>query len=195
MSETVHQILDLIQSESIDLKALEDAFNAASHEERIAATRKLGGRLQSKLFEAAEGRAVTVSQMVPTAEPLVEVIHEGTNTLPAFRAFQKRFCRSPEELETLIGYNHNWHMFATTPGYYMAHHDSESGELIIDYTREPTVKPEAWPKIMTNHARLGHFIYAGMIDKMRRVSDHVTIGRAYKKKPMNAWFVLVRKDP
>jgi hypothetical protein len=39
-------------------------------------------------------------------------------------------------------------------------------------------------------------VYAGMKDYMRRVSEHVSIGRAYKhEKPMNAWFVLVREEP
>jgi hypothetical protein len=33
-----------------------------------------------------------------------------------------------------------------------------------------------------------------MVDRLRRVSEHVTIGRAYKSKPMSAWFTLVRED-
>ena len=51
------------------------------------------------------------------------------------------------------------------------------------------------PDIVPNEARLGRFVYAGMKDYMRRVSEHVSIGRAYKGgKPMNAWFVLCRED-
>src|ERR1019366_2758957 len=44
--------------------------------------------------------------------------------------------------------------------------------------------------------RLGRFAYYGMIDVMRGISSHVTIGRARKKHGwMDAWFVLVREDP
>ena len=57
------------------------------------------------------------------------------------------------------------------------------------------ISPEAWPAIVPNEARLGRFVYAGMIDVMRGISTHVSIGRAKKKKGyMDAWFVLVRED-
>ena len=49
------------------------------------------------------------------------------------------------------------------------------------------------PEIISNKAKLGFLVYAGMVDRLRRVSRDVTIGRAYKNKPMNAWFALVRK--
>ena len=49
--------------------------------------------------------------------------------------------------------------------------------------------------IMPNSVRLSRFIYNGTVDVMRRVSGHVTIGRAVRdNKPMDAWFVLVRRD-
>ncbi len=190
----VDTITQLVKADPIDVDALEAACDAATHEERVAATRLWSGKLQKKIFDATKGRAVTIDQMVPTDEPLKEVIHVGTNTLPAFRHFEKRFCRPSDPSKPfLIGYNHNWHWPFTTPGYYEAYED-ESGELYIDYTREPTEKPDEWPPLMTNRTRLGYLVYAGMVDKMRKVSDHITIGRAYKKKEMNAWFVLVRDD-
>ena len=53
-----------------------------------------------------------------------------------------------------------------------------------------------WPEIVPNSVKLGRFVYAGMIDVMRGISSHVSIGRARKKHGwMDAWFVLVREDP
>ncbi len=53
-----------------------------------------------------------------------------------------------------------------------------------------------WPEIVPNSARLGRFVYYGMVDVMRGISTHVSIGRARKKSGwMDAWFVLVREDP
>jgi len=191
----VSDILALIRADAIDMDALEEALNSATHDERVAASRKFSGKLQNKLYEAAEGRAVTLDYMVPTQEPLEEVIHVGTNTLPAFRHFEKRFCRpsSDEFGDVLWGYNHNWYWPVTTPGYYAAY-EHDDGELWVDYTRAVPEKPDEWPPLMPNNRRLGHLVFKGMIDHVRRVSDHVTIGRAYKKKPMNAWFCLVRTD-
>jgi hypothetical protein len=60
----------------------------------------------------------------------------------------------------------------------------------------PKEKPDAWPPIIDNTAKLGRFVYFGMVDVMRGVSSHVSIGRAKKKVVwMDAWFVLVREDP
>ncbi len=195
MSDAVSKILGLMNQPAIDINALEVALDDATHEERVAATRHFSGKLQRRLFDAADGRAVTLEQMVPTKEPLREVIHVGTNTLPAFRHFEKRFCR-PSNLEPnrAIGYNETPFWKVTTPGYYVAYQDEASGEFFVDYLEVPTEKPVAWPPIMPNESRLGHLVYAGMVDRLRRVSDHVTIGRAYKKNAMNAWFVLVRDD-
>lgn len=190
-------ILNIVKSEPIDLDALEQALDAASHAVRLAATRQFTPKLQKKLFDATLGRAVTLEQMIPGREPFKEVIHHGTNTLPAFREFQKRFCApsDPAAGDVAYGYNHTPYKGLITPGYYVAYEEENSGEFWIDYTQIPPEKPEAWPEIMKNSSRLGFLVYAGMIDKMRKVSDHVTIGRAYKKnKEMSAWFVLVRED-
>ena len=188
-------ILDLVKSDPIDVDALEKAFDDASHDERVAATRQFSGKLQKRLFEAVEGRAVTARQLMPVDTTLTEVIHEGTNTLPAFRAFQKRFAKPTEtQNRETVGYNHNWYAFAAAAGYFIGY--QEGDEFVIDYTQLPTEKDAAWPKIGSNKFGLGIFIWTGMKDRLRRVSDHVTIGRAFRNdKPMNAYFVLVRCDP
>jgi hypothetical protein len=153
------------------------------------------------LWDAAKGfRPVTLDDFVPPSlAALVEVIHHGKNSLPAFSHFQKRFCKpsAPEmNKDQLWGYNENWHEPFSGPGYYVAHAATDPGEVDIDYTMLPPGKVEGWPTIVPQSARLGRFIYEGMVDVMRGISSHVTIGRAKKKQGwMDAWFVLVREDP
>jgi hypothetical protein len=196
-TDIIHQ---LVLADTIDFDALESTLDAADHDTRVAATRRWNGKLQKKLFDQAEGRSVTHEQVLPTDELGQEVIHVGTNTLPAFRAFEKRFCWvNGADGRYISGYNHQeglggLQMWATTPGYYVAYDDTDNGEFVIDYRKMPDHKADSWPAIEKNSAKLGLLVYAGMVDRLRRVSDHVTIGRAYKKKPMNAWFVLVRDD-
>lgn len=200
MSDHVQTILSALKADPIDLSIIEAAFDAASPAERVAAIRGFTPKLQRRLFDAAEGRKVTIAQIVPPAKgPLVEVIHEGQNTLPAFNAFQKRFCRpspehAPDNRDILWGYNHQAMAGFTGPGYFIAYDDLDTGEVVVDYRELPPERPESWPPIIDNKAKLGRFVYYGMVDRLRRVSEHVTIGRAYKGKPMSAWFVLVRQD-
>lgn len=197
---TMQTIVDLARAEPIDMKALGEAFDDATPEDRVAAIRHFSPKIQRRLFDAAAGQRVTLAEIVPPGkEALTEVIHEGQNTLPAFRAFQKRFCRpspanTPEDREVLWGYNHQTFSGVTGPGYYVAYDDKETGEVVVDYRELPPEHPENWPVIIDNKAKLGRFVYYGMVDRLRRVSEHVTIGRAYKAKPMSAWFVLVRQD-
>ena len=78
------------------------------------------------------------------------------------------------------------------PGYYVAY-EGPGDEVLIDYTRVPPTKPEHWPEIRSNKTRLSRFVYADMIDALRAVSNHVTVGRAIRNgKVMDNWFVLCR---
>ncbi len=180
----------------LDLSRLAEVLDGLGHLGRVAAIREWDRSAQAKLFDAAKGfRALTLADFVPPATgPLVEVIHEGKNTLPMFTHFQKRFCK-PEEggpTDVLYGYNHQAMTAFTGPGYYCAREDKD-GEVAIDYTKIPAHKPESWPPIVPNETRLGHVVYSGMVDMMRGISSHVTIGRAFKKGEwMDAWFVLCR---
>lgn len=190
----------LLQAEPLDLDALDKALDATDAITRLAFVHSLKQKAQRRLFDAAKGRAVTIAEIVPSQESsLKEVIHEGQNTLPAFNHFQKRFCTPTEaharqDKSVLWGYNHLDVGTFTGPGYFVAYDDAQTGEVVIDYRELPPEKPTQWPEIISNKRKLGRFIYAGMVDRLRRVSSHVTIGRAYKNKPMNAWFALVRQD-
>ncbi len=195
---TAADIISAVTQEPIDVDSLEELFDDASPNTRVEAIRQFKPRMQRRLFAACSGRAVGIDDVVPPdTNPLTEVIHEGQNTLPAFRSFQKRFClpsseHQPDNRRVLWGYNHQTFSGITGPGYFVAYDDSDTDEVVIDYRELPPEHPESWPPIIDNTAKLGRFVYAGMVDRLRRVSEHVTIGRAYKGKPMNAFFTLVR---
>jgi hypothetical protein len=190
----VRDIVRLAKSDPIDFDTLEAALDSATHHERVAASREFNKKTQRRLWEAAKGRAPSLASFVPVDETHRPIIRWGKNTIfPFVDRFQKRFARVPGREGELVGYNESWYRFAVSPGYYVAYMDEDAGELVVDYTRLPEDRPEQWPRILPNWVGLGPFIFLGMTDRMRRVSDHVTIGRAYKKKPMNAWFVLVRE--
>jgi hypothetical protein len=183
----------------LDLPRLGKDLDEIGTPARLWAVSQWSRSVQATLWEAAKGfRPVTLDDYVPPGtEPHVEVIHHGRNTLPAFNHFQKRFAR-PKDPDTkdLVGFNYQSLSGLTGPGYYVAHPSSEPGEVDIDYTMSPREKPDAWPPIASNRARLGRFVYGGMVDVMRGLSTHVSIGRARKKSDwLDTWFILVRQDP
>ena len=184
-----------------DLEALEQALESTDHRSRLAAVRSLAAADQRRLYAAAEDRPASLEKFVPAdAEPMREVIHDGHNTLPVFRSFQKRFCRPPEgasdaDSDCLWGYNEQTLGIFTGPGYFTAHESESTGETWIDYRKLPSDRLSHWPDIVSNESRLGRFVYAGMVDRMRSLSRHVTIGRAFDGDvPTDNWFILVRRS-
>jgi hypothetical protein len=184
---------------TIDLARLAEVLDGLGHEGRVHATRGWDKKRQAAIYEAAKGQSIDFDFLVPASMgPLVEVIHDLHNTLPLFSNSQKRFCRLPKESEEfeIAGYNHASTNPLTGPGYFVVRNGEgeHEGELAIDYTKLPKSKPGGWPEIRDNDGGIGGIVYGGMIDYMRKVSTHVSIGRATKGKPMDAWFTLVRKD-
>ena len=60
----------------------------------------------------------------------------------------------------------------------------------------PGEKPGAWPPIKKNESGLGKIVYGGMVDVMRGISSHVSIGRAFRDgKFTENYFLLCRQDP
>jgi hypothetical protein len=182
----------------LDVPRLGKVLDEIGHEARIWSIYQWTRKDMAMVWEAAKGlHPLTLDDYVPPATaPHVEIIHHGKNSLPAHNFFQKRFCKPKEAPEpVLVGYNEQTWAGVTGPGYFMAHPSTEAGEVDIDYTMLPKDKPEAWPAIVPNSARLGRFVYAGMVDVMHGISSHVSIGRARKKHGwIDAWFVLVRED-
>ena len=171
-----------------------------THAERVRAIRAAGRAEQKRLYAAVQGfRRLTLTDAVPAATPaMTQVRHHGKNTLPAFTHFEKRFVRpadaDPNAPAVLWGYNEGSARWITGPGYFVLRPDTDRGELLVDYYQVPPQHPAGWPEIRPNDRGLGQFVYGFMIDTVRGVSQHVTIGSAARKgKDMGSWFLLCRE--
>lgn len=201
MSQPGATLKELAQRPSPDATEIASHLDGLALGDRIAAVRGLaGGALQGALWTiAAANDRVCTDDMVPPQYPALRpVIFHGKNSLPAFSEFQK-ICFRPDEPEAesvAWGYNEtsirNW----IGAGYYVLHDtaDSPHGGAAFDYTRLPARGLPAWPEVRPNHAGLSRFIYANMIDYMRRVSSDVFIGSAVRSgREMKSYFVVVRE--
>ena len=194
-------VAELVRSGQ-SIEAVARAFDALDHTGRLAQMYELTHADQEKLFTLAAGRACSIAgDFIPAGkQPLQEVIHWGINSLPVFRKFQKRFTapRTPGAAPIALGYNEQTMKTFTGPGFFVAREAaSESGvkTVVVDYTLLPDHKPDAWPTILPNTARLSRFVYNGTNDWMWKVSANVTVGRARRESGwMPNWFVLCRED-
>ena len=189
-------------SKPIDVARFLDGLD---HDERVSAIRSLGRSQQQTLWNASQGFAeLALLDLVPADTPTNGAVrHYGKNTLPFFSHFEKRFSRqatanasSPSEL---IGFNFQSMSPITGPGYFVAVASETAGEVVVDYRRVPTAdpsqRPTDWPDVKPNDRGLSRFVYGFMVDTLRRVSEHVTIGSAAREgKDLGSWFVLCRES-
>ncbi len=175
-------------------------LDGLSHDERVEATRSTRRDEQRRLYEAVDGFSAVklVDLVAPGVGAFKTVRHYGKNTLPAFTHFEKRFCRAaeadPESPGELYGFNFQALAAVTGPGYFVAV-ESERDEVLVDYRRVPEAHPDGWPAIRRNEQGLSRFVYGFMVDTLRRVSEHVTIGSAARKgKDLGSWFLLTRES-
>jgi len=184
-----------------DIDAISAHLDSLDPESRKRETLSLDRSQQRRLFDAARGfRALTLEDLVPAdVAPMQEVVHHGRNTLvPPVLYFAKVMVRpdgDDERSGEIWGYNRTkpWSETVVGPGYFVAHHHSVPGELLVNYLRVPPRKPPAWPRILRNSERISFLVYNGTQDVLRGVSKHVTIGRASKAGEwLPAWFVLCR---
>lgn len=176
-------------------------FDSLGHDERVAAIRGTGRGDQRRLWELVEGFAEVrlVDLVSPSVGDLETVRHHGKNTLPVFTQFEKRFCRLPgvdaNHPSELAGFNFQTMSPVTGPGYFVALDSENRPEVLVDYRRLPAQHPSDWPEVRSNESGLSRFVYGFMVDTLRRVSEHVTIGSAARKgKDIGSWFLLCRED-
>ncbi len=199
---TILDTLLLGHDDDRKVERITEALDAMSPKGRLAAVRGMSKATMIRLWSLFEDvNEVDADFFVPSSiDPLVEVIHHGKNSLPAYNFFQKRFCRADDDSDDLYGYNHQDNAWITGPGYYVAHASEENdptriSPYLIDYTRAPPKKVDAWPEIISNKAKLGRFVYAGMKDYMRGISEHVSVGKAVRGgKETENYFMLCRED-
>ena len=187
-------------------RQIAEYLDGLDHSARVGEMQSLGRSPQRRLWEkAADNAPITLEHFVPAAVgPLTEVIHEGRNTLPLpgmFRNFQKRFCRPDDASNSLYGYNEGATRPLIGPGYFVTVSTEPTpawhtrGAIVVDYFQVPDGAVVAgWPKVVPNQKGLQVLVYNGTRDFMRRVSDFVSIGAAYKgESPLDHYFTLVRQ--
>ncbi len=185
---------------NVDLKNLARILDGLGHEGRVHTIGTWTKKDQERIFEASKGHMpLDLDFLVPSGvESLVEVIHDGKNTLPMFTHFQKRFVKLEDEELAMGGYNQQSMRWLTGPGYFgvTKGEGEHEGELLLDYRKIPKHKPSSWPEIRANDGLVSGIVNGGMVDYLRGISTHVSIGVAYKNgRHRNEWFALVRKDP
>jgi hypothetical protein len=183
------------------LKELAALLDGLSHEQRVSWVRSVGRADQRRLYEAAAGfLPLGLADLVPRGRADGETVrHFGKNTLPAFTHFEKRFCRpageDPQRPGRLYGFNFQALAWLTGPGYYVAYADPARPEVLVDYREVPPAAPAGWPPVRRNEVGAGRFVYGFMVDRLRRVSEQVTIGSAARNgKDLGSWFLLTRES-
>jgi hypothetical protein len=181
-------------------------LDALDHEGRWEQLRELSRSEQRMLYEkAAASPPLDLAYFIGDAGARVEVIHDGRNTLPlppVFRRFQKRFCKPSNGTAGVFGYNEGLTKKVVGPGYFVAIPTDGKpawearGAVVIDYFQVPQSEVAAgWPEVVPNSNGLQRFVYDQTRDFMRRVSEHVSIGAAFKReRPLDHYFVLCRRD-
>jgi len=203
VSTPVQELKARISEAPIDPTAIAALLDGLDPTDRVAATRTLGRDQQRRLYAAVDGfLPVRLEDMVPAAVPdFTQVRHHGKNTLPAFTHFEKRFCRpkgvASEAPGKLYGFNFQptpWLASIPGPGYFIALEDPGRTEVWVDYNQVPSGHPDEWPEIQSNEKGLARFVYGFMIDTLRGVSEHVSIGSAARRgRDLGSWFVLCRE--
>ena len=115
-------------------------------------------------------------------------------------------CRPDAGTNHLMGYNEYRSKGWLGPGYFElmptapdSGYPENRGAYVVDYYRVPSGQtPHGWPAAQSNTKGLSRFVYGGTRDYLRRVSDHVSVGRPFQgdsdDRELDFSFVLCRKD-
>jgi hypothetical protein len=191
----------LIRDRPIEPECIRRFLDELSHQARVTAIRSLGSAELRSLYVSVDGfKSVTLEDLVPSAvEDFATVRHHGKNSLPAFTHFEKRFCRprsaDREQEAELYGFNFQTLAPITGPGYFIARESEDRPEVLIDYRNLPLEHPQGWPPLRSNERGFSRLVYGFLLDTLRGVSDHVTIGSAARNgRDLGSWFALCRED-
>lgn len=171
--------------------ALAAGLDATPADEVVNFLRGLGmGQLRAMWQLAqADRQPLSLEDLAGTADDVV--VHEGQNSLPAFTRFQKRFVLRGGRVQ---GYNHNPRsiQWFTGPGHFTVR-AADSRTLVIDYETMPDDVPPGFPPLVDNTSGTRRLVFGGMQDHLLRISERVTIGRAFRGGRFQpAWFALCR---
>ena len=197
----------LLADDRTSIAEIADWLDRAAPEQRLAEAHSLDRLGQRALYRrAVSSPPIALEHFVPREVlDLQPVHHKGRNTLPlpaSMKLFEKRFVRPRDGSDRLFGYNESLPNRWIGPGFFVARHTRdepswvERGAVVIDYVQTPNGElPAHWPKLVPNTQGLQRFVFYGTRDFMRRVSQHVSIGAAFKgEKPLGHYFILVRPE-
>jgi hypothetical protein len=191
------RLTDLLASTPIDLHAVTAHLDGLDPEQRIDEVRQVPGSQQKRLFAASKGwRVLDFAYYVPTEKPERQFVrHLGKNSLPVFSHFEKRFARPTHESKVLWGFNHGPTMALIGPGHFIMREGPGEGELHVDYYSLPSERLDGAPPLKANDKGISNLVYGNMIDVLRGVSEHVSVGRAIKHgKETPNYFLLCREE-
>ena len=178
------------------IEKLNETLNKGDHQARMEWLGQVNKNDMINLFEIAKDNLEPEYFVDIKESQLKEKIHFGKNSLPMFNNFQKRFAFSNGGSKTeILGYNHQSMSWITGPGYFNVL-SSEDGlsSCVIDYNHIPETTCDSWPSIKDNDGFPRNLVYGGMQDYMKKISDHVSIGRAViKGKITNNYFILIKE--
>jgi len=197
------RLLELVRGDA-KIEEIASLLDGLGPSRRLEDIHSLGANEQKVLFEmAGASPPLDLSFFVPPSVPdRHEVVHYGKNSQPAFRFFQKRWCRPEGRNDQLYGYNETFVRPLIGPGYFVARATSTEGggrdrrgAVVVDYFKVPAGPvAEGWPEVRPNTKGLQRFVYAKTRDYMRRVSEHCSIGIAYRQeRRVMGYFVLCRE--
>ena len=181
---------------SLDLDELAEHLDALSPERRLAEVHEVPGKLRWRFWKALKPGGLSGDDFVPAGTPpRTFVRHYGKNSLPAFSLFEKRFALPTEGADVAWGYNHSPAMGLVGPGWFVLRIEGDRHpEPHVDYYSVPDEQLLDGPPLQPNTRGISTFVYGNMVDVMRRVSQHVTVGRAYKKgAETENYFLLCRE--
>lgn len=187
------QFLEMVkQNEKIE--KIGEFLDKLSHEERIKEMYQINGKMQKKLFEIAKKEA-KLDEFLPSLYKVEEeVMYHGMNSLPLFKFFKKPIFRSKDN-ERFIGYNKQPMMWLTGPGYFVVmKKPGTENEITFDYTLLVTERINGWPKTRDNKSGFSKFVYKGLKDDIRRVSNNIYISEAVIENKSPTYFILCRED-
>ncbi len=182
-------------------------LDGLDHQARLRALAKTTRAVQRVLWrKAGDAPPITLEHFLPErAGPLEPVVHHGRNTLPLppkHRFFRKVMARPDDGSARAFGYNDAPSGRLVGPGYFVVvsteGHPAwqERGAWVVDYFQHPDgAVPDGWPRVRSNKKGLQRLVYHGTRDFMRRVSEHVSIGAAFKgDMALGHYFTLCRED-
>ena len=196
MSDSKLELKALLKTDDVDIDAIATLLDSMESDARVEAIRGLGKRHKYAFgTPAKDAQHPSKTWFQPQwVRPLRSSMLGKTRCRSSVNL--KRFCRVEGDDTILYGYNEGPTRKVIGPGYFVTSFDADRGEVGINYYDVPPEDaslPAEWPAIRPNERGLSRFVYAQMIDYLRQVSGHVTIGRAVRKgKTTNNYFLLCR---